>query len=528
MAIAKFKIRLTIIFALVSFASFSQRPNILFCIADDASYEHFGANGSKWVKTPEFDRVAKEGLLFTNAYTPNAKCAPSRASVLMGRNSWQLEELGNHLAYWPARYLTAWERLAANGYKAGFTGKGWAPGVAMTVNGKPHLLTGTGYHAKKLIAPTSGISTTDYAANFEDFLNDRKNNEPFIFWFGSHEPHREFEYGSGLKSGKQTRSIPSVFKYWPDTDSVRNDLLDYAVEVEYFDQTVGRMIGLLEKKRLLNNTIIVITSDNGMAFPRVKGQQYEQSNHMPLAIMWKDGINKPGRIIKDYVSFIDFAPTFFEVSATTSPTDKYNKPQGQSLLNLLKTEKQGWVETKRDRVLLGQERHDVGRPNEVGYPIRSIIKGGYMYIHNFEPGRWPQGNPETGYLNTDGGPVKSVILNQNRKSPTLTYYWKMNFGKRPQEELYHLATDYLCLNNLAANKKYQQIKTSLKTELFTALKAQGDPRMFGKGYVFDIYPPTEGLNFYNLFLNGEAPPTKWVNKEDYETDPKVLRLNDDE
>lgn len=499
-------------------------PNILFCIADDASYQHFSANGSTWVKTPVFDRVARQGLLFRNAYTPNAKCAPSRASILMGRNSWQLEELGNHLAYWPSRYKTVWEDLAKNNYAAGFTGKGWGPGIPMAIMGQPHLLTGKAYQDLKLTPPTSNISNLDYAANFKVFLNDNDPGKPFVFWFGATEPHRGYEYGSGKRlGGKSTVSIDKVYDFWPDNDSVRNDMLDYAFEIEYFDSQLGKMISILEEKKMLDNTIIIVTSDNGMPFPRIKGQEYEFSNHMPLAIMWKNGIQSPGRVINDYVSFIDFAPTFLEVSDTRDDTSRYNKPQGRSLTDIFYSKKTGNVNPLRNYVLLGQERHDVGRPNEVGYPIRSIIKNGMMYIHNFEPERWPAGNPETGYLNTDGGPTKTAILNANRKNPLKDKNWLLGFGKRASEELYNIKTDPECLFNLVKDAKYAATVKGLKAQMFDELKSQGDPRMFGKGYLFDIYPPTGGLNFYNYFLNGETPKTNWVNPSDYETDPRIIK-----
>ncbi len=82
----------------------SKRPNILFCLADDAGM-HFGAYGCPWVDTPAFDRLARDGLLFQQAYTCNAKCAPSRASILTGRNSWQLKDAANHQCYFPAEFI---------------------------------------------------------------------------------------------------------------------------------------------------------------------------------------------------------------------------------------------------------------------------------------------------------------------------------------------------------------------------------------------------------------------------------------
>src|SRR5690606_12425520 len=87
-------------------------PNILFAIADDASWRSFSAYGNKWIKTPAFDEVAKKGILFQNAYTPNAKCAPSRSCILTGRNSWQLEEAANHSPHFPEKFKTYAEALA--------------------------------------------------------------------------------------------------------------------------------------------------------------------------------------------------------------------------------------------------------------------------------------------------------------------------------------------------------------------------------------------------------------------------------
>ena len=147
-------------------AESAQRPNILFCIADDASYPHMRAYGTEWVKTPAFDRVAREGVLFTNAYTPNAKCAPSRASILTGRNSWQLKEAANHMPFFPPEFKTYAETLAEAGYFVGKTAKGWAPGIARDADGNPRALTGTAFDKREAPPPAEGISKTDYAANF--------------------------------------------------------------------------------------------------------------------------------------------------------------------------------------------------------------------------------------------------------------------------------------------------------------------------------------------------------------------------
>jgi N-sulfoglucosamine sulfohydrolase len=160
----------------------NNRPNILFCIADDASRAHMHAYGlTDWINTPGFDRVAKEGLLFMNTYTPNAKCSPSRAAILTGRNPWQLEEAANHNPFFPAKFTTVMEALAKHGYATGFTGKGWGPGNPGQVNGQRRELTGKGYSTIKMTAPTRGIFPVNYAANFEAFLNEKPSNQPFCF-----------------------------------------------------------------------------------------------------------------------------------------------------------------------------------------------------------------------------------------------------------------------------------------------------------------------------------------------------------
>lgn len=491
-----------------------QRPNILFAIADDQSFPHAGAYGCSWVSTPAFDKVAREGLLFTQAFTPNAKCAPSRACILTGRNSWQLEEAANHWCVFPEKFTTFPEVLHDNGYEVGRTGKGWAPGVAMR-NGEPRELIGKVFNDQKRTPPAGFMSPLDYAENFKQFLGERKAEAPFMFWYGGFEPHRAYEFQAGMKKGnKVLTKIEDVPPFWPDTDTVRADMLDYAYEIEYFDQQLGKMLDVLEEEGLLENTIVIVTSDNGMPFPRVKGQVYEYDHHLPLAIMWGDGIQNPGRVIEEYVNFIDFAPTLLEV-AGVSPTSM-QPMTGQSLTSLMQDQPDP---TRNDYVLIGKERHDIGRPNDEGYPVRGIIKGEYAYTLNFKPDRWPAGNPETGYLNTDGSPTKTVILNERRRLGSSTF-WDVNFGKRVAEELYHLPSDPYCMTNLALSTEHDDEKAALKELLISELTQQQDPRILGNGDIFDdyLYADKRQTNFYEQFMEGKLGPKDagWVNPGDFE------------
>ncbi len=500
------------------FAADAARPNILFAIADDWGL-HAGAYGTRWVKTPAFDRIAREGLLFQNAYTPVAKCAPSRACVLTGRHLWQNEEAGNHLAFFPTN-LKSWpETLREKGWHTGITGKGWGPGIANDTDGKPRLITGKPFNERKTLPPTKAISNNDYAANFSDFLDAAPKDAPWCFWYGSQEPHREYEFQSGVnKGGRKLSDIDRVPSYWPDNETVRHDMLDYALEIEHVDSHLGRMIAELEKRGLLDNTLIIVTSDHGMPFPRVKGYAYHDSNHVPLAIRWPRGVRNPGRVIDDFVDFTDIAPTILDSAGIASKDSGMMPITGKSWRPIIESEKAGLIVSERDHVLIGKERNDVGRPNNHGYPIRGIVTAEHLYLHNYEPGRWPAGNPETGYLDTDGGPTKSLILDLGRANRS-DRFWQLNFGMRPADELYDLRNDHDCVHNLSTDPAHAERMTALRQRMETMLKSQNDPRMNGRGEVFDQYKPSEGDGLYEKFMRGEKVNTGWVNPTDFEKQP---------
>lgn len=495
------------------------RPNILFIVADDWGRGHAGAYGCGWVKTPNFDRVAREGLLFLNAYTPTAKCTPSRSAILTGRNPWQLGAAANHQCAFPPEYAIFPDVLTQHGYAYATTGKVWGPGTASHADGTVRNMAGKQYNQKKAKPPASGMSPNDYAANFAAFLADTPAGQPWFFWLGCLEPHRDYEYGSGVRvGGKKTFDIDRVPAYWPDNETVRNDMLDYALEVEHFDAHVGRVLALLEQKGMLDNTLVVVTSDNGMPFPRVKGSTYENANHLPLAIRWPNGIKNPGRTVNDYVSFVDFAPTFLEAASVAWPAKDLAPTAGRSLTDIFRSGRPGQSSPERDHVLIGRERNDLGRPGDVGYPIRGIAKGGLVYLENCEPSRWPACNPETGYLDTDASPTKSLILDLRREKGT-DPFWDLCFGLRPGRELYDVAADPDCVRNLAEKRPAEL--TALRDQMWAELKAGGDLRAVGRGAEYEAYPSgdVKKRGFYERTMRGELIDAPWVKKSDYEKAP---------
>jgi hypothetical protein len=159
----------------------------------------------------------------------------------------------------------------------------------------------------------------------------------------------------------------------------------------------------------------------------------------------------------------------------------------------------------------------MGRPDDQGYPIRGIVTDEFLYLKNFHTERWPAGNPETGYMNCDGSPTKTWILNDRRTNGTSSY-WDLNFGKNQEEELYRVSEDRECLNNLANDPQYASVKAALAERMTAELKAEGDPRMFGNGDIFETYQYSEEdtRNFYNRFMAGGKVKAGWINQTDIE------------
>ncbi len=452
-----------------------KRPNILFLIFDDWGWNHAGAYGCTWVKTPNFDRVAREGILFKHCFTSNPKCSPCRASVLTGRNTWQLKEACCHNGLFPAGFAVYPDLLEQAGYAVGLTGKGWGPGDFKTAAGFPRNPAGPSFDRLRQEVPASGIGRNDYAGNFAAFLKQRPAGRPFCFWMGFTEPHRAYERGSGVRLGKRLADV-KVPAYLPDVEAVRGDLLDYAVEVEWGDQQIGKALKVLQDAGELDRTLIVVTSDHGMPFPYVKGQIFEDGFHLPLAVRWGEAV-KPGRVAEDFINVRDFAPTFLELAGLKP----HPQMTGHSLVDVLRSGQSGWIDPARKVMLVGKERHDLGRPNDLGYPVRAIRTPEYLYVRNYFPERWPACNPETDFGNCDPGPTKEVLKALGG------HYYELCFGKRPADVLYRLTDDPECVRDLANDPAYTKVMTELRDRMLGMLREEQDPRALGKGEVFDTY-----------------------------------------
>jgi N-sulfoglucosamine sulfohydrolase len=471
-------------------------PNILFAIADDQSFPHASAYGQLTFHTPVFDSVAANGILFNNAFVAAPQCSPSRAAILTGRQIWQLEEAGTHASLFPKKFPVFTDVLENAGYFIGYTGKPWDPGNYKDA-GWSRNPVGPEYNQKQFAkTPTNGISKIDYAANFSVFLSEKPKDKPFFFWYGGHEPHRNYEDGSGKAAGLTTDQLV-VPPFLPNNELVKSDMLDYALEIEWFDKQLGRILQELTAAGELENTIIVVTADNGMPFPYAKANLQDYGIHVPLAICGPLVSGKQ-RKVDDMVSLIDLAPTFLDMAGVKH----FSGITGKTLLSIINSKKSGTIDPERKYILTGRERHSHARPDNVGYPARAIRTKDYLYIENFETDRWPLGDPAPanqisiagnkgmkpileGYEDIDDSPTKSYMVKNQQVLPEL---FRLGFEKRPASELYDIKNDPYCLHDLSAKENMQKVLQRLKNELEKNLTMQKDPRVMGNGDVFDSYP----------------------------------------
>ena len=487
----------------------SSRPNVLFVISDDQSWRHAGAYGCPAARTPAFDRVAKQGVLFSQAFAPTPGCGPTRASILTGRNNWQNEQAGTHWSTIPPHLEMLPDRLEAAGYFIGMIGKGLAPGVSSHRKHNP-------------AGPLFGVRGSSYSDGFRKFLDERPEDKPFFFWFGSREPHPGVirgKLGCGVRAGYDLDTI-EVPPALPDTREIRSHIADYLRLIEVYDEHLGRMLDMLSDAGELDNTIVIVTSDHGMGgFAHAKANLYEYGVHVPLAIRW-GAMPRADRKIDDLVNLIDLTATIYEATGVEPP--QAYPIAGRSLHDILLGSGEGLVDPSRDAVFLGRERHTSARHDNLGYPMRAIRTHEFLLIRNFAPDRWPAGAPQTldqnnqltpitdphrAFADIDGSPTKNFML-AHRDHPDYRDFFLRTVGKRPEFELFDIRKDPGCLRNLASDPAFAETRDKLAARLEAHLRETGDPRIVGPDPdIFESYP-----RFGNI-LDYPAPdeePAEWA------------------
>lgn len=506
-----------------------KRPNILFAFADDwgryasifAAVEGAGSMNDV-IKTPNIDRIAREGVLFRRAYVNAPSCTPCRSSLLSGQYFWRTGRAAIlQGAVWDSKTPSFPLLLNDAGYHIGQTYKVWSPG---TPNDAP--FGGEKFAYEKAGGKFNNFSENctqmvkkgqpleeakaelyrDVTGNFEAFLADRKPDQPFCYWFGPTNVHRMWERGSGKALwGIEPDSLKGKLpKFLPDVSDVREDIADYFGEIQAFDHAVGLLLKRLEEVGELDNTLVVVSGDHGPpGFTHGKCNLYDFGTNVTLAI--RGAGTRGGRVLDDFVGLPDLAPTFLEIAGLKPP----DVMTARSLVPVLRSEKSGQVEPQRSFALTGRERHvEDARDGFLPYPQRAIRTKDYLYIINFEPDRWPLGNPYK--LGSRAEPDEATLANDTRvtlsdmdASPTKAWlislrdepvwkpFYELAFAKRPREQLFVIADDPDQIQNVAADPKYESVRAELNQKLMSELTRTNDPRVTGDKQFFEK-PPMAG------------------------------------
>lgn len=509
-----------------SVAQAAGRPNVLFAFADDwgryaSAYAAIEKGGlSDLVSTPNFDRVATEGVLFTNAFVNAPSCTPCRSSLLSGQYFWRTGK-GAILqgAHWDTEIPTYPTMLDKAGYHIGYSNKVWSPGdnpdapfggPKNKYNARGSLENGFSQYLSRNrddVEAAKGRLLDEVRGNFQDYVAKREDDEPLCYWWGPTNCHRKWIQGSGsefwgidpeLLKGK----VPA---FLPDVPIVREDLADYLGEVQAFDAGLGVLLDELERMGELDTTMIIVSGDHGApGFPNGKCNLYDFGTHVPLAIRLP-GQFPADRVVHDFVSLPDLTPTILELAGEEIP----DVMTAKSLIPILKSDRSGVVEPLRDAVIVGRERHVAAARNDwMPYPQRAIRTRNFLYIRNFKPDRWPMGTgpgygaPKTempkfetlrentfaAFGDLDASPSKAWIVINCEDDSMQRKYFDYAFGQRPAEELYDLRTDSDQIFNVAGESRYAEAKQDLSERLMEVLKNSGDPRVTGDGSAFDKPP----------------------------------------
>ncbi len=504
-----------------------ERWNILFCFADDwgryaSCYADQGggqASLNQVVKTPNIDRVASEGVLFRNAFVNAPSCTPCRSSLLSGRYFFNCGRGANlQGAIWDSAIPSFPLLLRDGGYHIGKSYKVWSPGSPADApfGGQQYAYEQAGRlpnnfseEATRLIEGGASLDEArekilaQVRGNFDAFLADRQPGKPWLYWFGPTTTHRVWVKGSGKKLwGIEPDSLKGKLpKFLPDVAEVREDVADYLGECQAYDAYIGELLARLKEAGELDRTLVVISGDHGMpGVPSGKCNLYDHGVHVALVARVPGG--QGGRVVDDFVSLPDLAPTMMEVGGAKLPEGL----NCRSILPLLKANESGQIDPERTFVITGRERHVArAREENLPYPMRSLRTKQFVYVRNFAPDRWPLGSPgiaanrgeadaqalETStyaaYADMDASPTKAWLI-AHREDPQWKWHYDFAFGKRPAEELYDLSNDPDQVKNVAADPQYAGQKQQLGQQLLKLLTEAGDPRVTGDGRTFDSPP----------------------------------------
>jgi N-sulfoglucosamine sulfohydrolase len=440
------------------------RPNILLITADDMNYDSPGCYGSSIPGiTPNIDRLAEEGMRFSQAHVNIAVCQPCRQSLMTGRYAFRHGGEGFN-PIWP-EVPTLGEQLRAAGYWNGILGK------------ERHLKPDSKFcmdyvRGEKALSSGMGIGRdpVKYKAFSRDFFNQaRARKKPFFLMANAHDPHRPF---AGSESEKRSwgKDLPKVRRwiaqnevsvpgFLPDIPEVRKEIAQYYTSVYRCDEVVGGILEALDESGDRENTVVMFLSDNGMSFPFAKANCYLNSTKTPWIVRWP-GMIRAGSVNQtDFISGIDFMPTVLE----TLGLPLVGGMDGRSFLPLL----QGKSQAGRDSVFT--EFHQTSAKNR--YPMRCVQTARFGYIYNF----WTDGQTKM-TMDSTGGLSFKAMQRAALEDKEIESRVRL-FSYRVPEEFYHLEQDPDALENLIQDPRFSDEIEVFRKRLEATMAETGDPAL---------------------------------------------------
>jgi arylsulfatase A-like enzyme len=441
------------------------RPNILLVLADNWGWPHAGALGDPVARTPVFDRIAREGVVFEHAFCPVPSCSPTRSSLLTGRAAHQLADAASLWSRFDRSLVVFTDLLARGGYEVGFTGKGWSPGN----------FRDSGW-------PTNPVGPEH--ADLAAFLRGRNRSRPFFFWLGNTDTARHrWRYDPADHAGLDASRLV-VPPQFPDDPVTRSTLLAYYASVGRMDAAVGADLARLEAAGLLEDTVVIYTSDNGWQMPRGLANCYDTGTRVPFAVRWGRRL-AAGKVRPEFISLTDLAPTFLELAGLPVQPEMTGRGFADLILNRPDA-------VRRDAVFLERERHANVRRGDLSYPVRGIRTRDHLYLWNLRPDRWPAGDPDVyhsvgPYGDVDLSPLKDLLV-QGAARPDLASFRAWALDRRPAEELYDLRTDPHQLRNVVGDPAHAEARRELRERVERWMRETRDPRTDPAHDAWDTYP----------------------------------------
>ena len=412
----------------------NEKPNFVFIIADDCTFRDIGCYGGQ-AYTPNIDKLASEGMRFTQCFQAAPMCSPTRHNIYTGLYPVKSGAYPNH-TFAKEGTKSVVHYLKPLGYRVALSGKRHI---------KPEEIFPFEYSGKG--------NNPDFTA-LDKFVSECKENQtPFCIFACSNEPHSPWNKGDASRYDAAKLKLPP---YFVDTKETRENMTRYLAEITYYDGQVGQTLALLDKYNLADNTLLIVVSEQGSSFPFGKWTCYDTGLQSAFIARWPGKI-KPGTVNNALIEYLDVLPTYIEVAGGTPQSVL----DGKSLLPVL------FGKTKEHKKYVFGEMTTRGIINgSEHYGIRSIRSNRFKYVWNF--------TPDTKFQNAC---TKSNIFKswQDKAAIDANAADKVRrYEHRPAEELYDITKDQYEWNNLADNPKYARVKAGLRRRLLEWMEATGD------------------------------------------------------